>query len=184
MGGMGREKGCLRNLQLVQGGAVGGPEAGRGPGTWPQVPRPLWEATRFLHTKGAPASLTSAVMRTDELASPSVGADTDSVLRSPAQGRGGGQGRCSPGLGPWAQIPLPPAARPHLGHRVLLKTRWGEMSRAFGFMGEQGAHPSSTRVALAGFLDTLSLGFSTACSCGMKLLEAHRCPFSVGGVFS
>lgn len=55
-----------------------------------------------------------------------------------------GQGRCSPGLGPWAQIPAHLPLGPTWGIACSLKTRWGEMSRAFGFMGEQGPHPSST----------------------------------------
>lgn len=83
---------------------------------------------------------------------PSVGADTDSVLRSPAQGRGG-QGRCSRAWDLGLQIPALPLG-PTWGIACSLKTRWGEMGRPLGSWVGKGAHPSSTRVALAGFLDT------------------------------
>lgn len=44
-----------------------------------------------------------------------------------------GQGRCSLGLGPWAQILAHLPLGPTWGITCSLKTRWGEMSRAFGF---------------------------------------------------
>lgn len=70
--------------------------------------------------KGTPASLTSAVMRTDELALAALPWGQTQTLSSGVLPRAvEGAGSLQPGPGTLGSNPRPPAARPHLGHRML-----------------------------------------------------------------